>query len=161
MPRRQLLTSRHVALPLGVPVTVLLLASCSGPVPVQAAEDGGSAACADVMALLPTTLAGSPRRDTSGGPGTAAWGDPAILLRCGVEPVAASTQPCVGVPGPGGDVDWVVLATDETGSIVRTFGRDPAVEVEVPAGYGPAPVSVLPDLGEAVSVVDPTGVCVD
>ncbi len=161
MPRRQLLTPRRVALLLGVPVTAAAVSSCSAPVPVDAAEDGGSAACADVVALLPTTLADSPRRDTTGGPGTAAWGDPAILLRCGVEPVAASTQPCVGVPGSDGEVDWVVLANDGTGSIVRTFGRDPAVEVEVPASYGPAPVSVLPDLGEAVSVMDPTAVCVD
>ena len=118
-------------------------------------------ACADVLALLPTSLAGAARRDTTGGPGTAAWGDPAILLRCGVEPVGATTQPCVGVPGPDGDVDWVVLALDDTGAIVRTFGREPAVEVEVPAGYGPAPVSVLPDLGDAVSVVPARSVCVD
>ncbi|MGJ7441512.1 DUF3515 family protein [Aquipuribacter sp. MA13-6] len=160
MPRRQLLTRRRATVLLGGPL-VLVLASCSSPVPVVTADDGGSPACADVLSLLPATLAGAPRRDTSGGPGTAAWGDPAILLRCGVEPVAATTQPCVGVPGSGGEVDWVVLATDDTGSIVRTFGREPAVELEVPAAYGPAPVSVLPDLGEAVSVVEPTAVCVD
>lgn len=128
---------------------------------MDAAEDGGSPGCADVMALLPATLAEAPRRDTTGGAGTAAWGDPAILLRCGVEPVVASTQPCVGVPGEGDEVDWVVLASDVTGSIVRTFGREPAVEVEVPGSYGPAPVSVLPELGAAMQVIEPTSVCVD
>lgn len=137
------------------------LAGCSGPVAVQAADDGGSEACAEVVRLLPSTLAGEPRRDTTGGPGTAAWGDPAILLRCGEEAVAASAQPCVGVPSSDGEVDWVVLASDSSGSIVRTFGRDPAVEVEVPGVYGPAPVSVLPDLSEAVSVVPATAVCVE
>lgn len=168
MPRRQLLTDRLPDLPrrlvlprLLVLPAILVLAACSGPVPVDGAEGGASAECAEVMALLPTTLAGAPRRDTSGGPGTAAWGDPAILLRCGVEAVGATTQPCVGVPGASDEVDWVVLANDETGSIVRTFGREPAVEVEVPGSYGPAPVSVLPDLGEAVSVVAATSVCVD
>ena len=128
---------------------------------MDAGEDGGSARCADVVAALPTTVAGGPARETSGGPGTAAWGDPAVLLRCGVEPPGATTQPCVGVPGPLGEVDWIVLANDDSGSIVRTFGREPAVEVEVPATYGPAPVSVLPELSEAVSLVPATSVCVD
>lgn len=140
---------------------MLLLGACSSPVTVPAAEDGASAGCAEVDALLPEEVAGASRRQTTGGAGTAAWGDPAILLRCGVDPVVVSTQPCVGVPGQdGAEVDWVVLASDETGAIVRTFGRDPAVEVEVPGSYGPAPVSVLPDLGEAVSVVPATAVCV-
>jgi hypothetical protein len=112
-----------------------------------------------VVALLPAELVGATRRETRGGAGTAAWGDPAILLRCGEEPVLASTQPCVTVPGDPGEVDWVVLASDASGSIVRTFGRDPSVEVEVPAEYGPAPVSVLPELAEAVSVVPATAVC--
>ena len=52
-----------------------------------------------------------------------------------------------------------MLASDDSGSIVRTFGRDPSVEVEVPAAYGPAPVSVLPELGEAVAAVPATAVC--
>lgn len=151
-------TYAHLALV--VPAAVLL-ASCSGPVQVDGAEGGASPECAEVMELLPTTLADAPRRDTSGSPGTAAWGDPAILLRCGVEPVGATAQPCVGVPGATDEVDWVVLASDDSGSIVRTFGREPAVEVEVPGSYGPAPVSVLPDLDEAVSVVQATSVCVD
>jgi hypothetical protein len=128
---------------------------------VQSAPDGASPQCAEVLALLPTTLAGAARRDTTGGPGTAAWGDPAILLRCGEDPVVATTQPCVGVPGSDGDVDWVVLATSDSGSIVRTFARDPAVEVEVPAQYGPAPVAVLPELGPAVEVVEASAVCVE
>lgn len=139
---------------------MLLLGACSSPVTVPAAEGGGSPECAEVDALLPDELAGAGRRQTTGGAGTAAWGDPAILLRCGVDPVVVSTQPCVGVPGDGDEVDWVVLASDETGAIVRTFGREPAVEVEVPGSYGPAPVSVLPDLSEAVSVVPATAVCV-
>ena len=70
-----------------------------------------------------------------------------------------SSQPCVTVPGEPEGVDWVVLASGEDGSIVRTFGRDPSVEVEVPSSYGPAPVSVLPELGEAVAAVPATAVC--
>lgn len=107
-------------------------------------------------------VAGAARRDTTGGPGTAAWGDPAILLRCGEEAVVVTALPCVGVPlGNGDEVDWVVLASDSSGAIVRAYGRDPAVEVEVPASYGPAPVGVLPELGEAVAAIPATSVCVD
>lgn len=159
MPRRQRLSPSRAAAALLVALPVL--AGCSGPVTVRAAEDGGSQACTDVVRALPSSLAGQPRRDTTGGPGTAAWGDPAILLRCGEEVVVVSSEPCVGVPTEDGEVDWVVLASDETGSIVRTFGRDPAVEVEVPGAYGPAPVSVLPDLGEAVQVVPADAVCIE
>ena len=140
-------------------VTAVALVGCAGPVTVESAPDGASQACADVLALLPAVLVGAARRETGGGAGTAAWGDPAILLRCGEEVVLASTQPCVTVPGEPDGVDWVVLASDGSGSIVRTFGRDPAVEVEVPAAYGPAPVSVLPELGLAVSAVPATAVC--
>ncbi len=135
------------------------LGACAAPVTVEAAPQGSAQACGDVVALLPGELAGASRRETRGGAGTAAWGDPAILLRCGEEPVLASTQPCVSVPGEPAAVDWVVLASDDSGAIVRTFGRDPAVEVEVPATYGPAPLSVLPELAEAVSTVPATAVC--
>ncbi|WP_376984091.1 DUF3515 family protein [Aquipuribacter hungaricus] len=160
MPGRQRLSrARRAAVPvlLGL-AAVALVPGCAGPVQVTAAPEGSSDACADVLALLPAELAGQPERETRGA-GTAAWGDPAVLLRCGEEPVLASTQPCVSVPGGGEDVDWVVLASDDSGSIVRTFGRDPSVEVEVPATYGPAPVAVLPDLAEAVAAVPATAVC--
>ena len=140
-------------------VVLPAVSGCAGPVTVVSAPEGTSDACTDVLALLPAELAGATRRETNGGAGTAAWGDPTILLRCGEEVVLASTQPCVTVPGDPEEVDWVVLASDDSGSIVRTFGRDPAVEVEVPAAYGPAPVSVLPALGQAVSTVPATAVC--
>ena len=140
-------------------IAAVTLVGCAGPVTVESAPDGSSQACAAVVALLPADVVGATRRETGGGAGTAAWGDPAILLRCGEEVVLASTMPCVTVPGEPDGVDWVVLASDDSGSIVRTFGRDPAVEVEVPAAYGPAPVGVLPELGEAVSAVPVTAVC--
>jgi len=164
VPRRQRLNRRPATrrwLPAAVATLVVLpaVSGCAGPVTVVSAPDGTSDACADVIALLPAELAGAARRETNGGAGTAAWGDPAILLRCGEEVVLRSTQPCVTVPGDSEEVDWVVLASDGSGSIVRTFGRDPSVEVEVPAAYGPAPLSVLPALGEAVSAVPATVVC--
>ena len=71
----------------------------------------------------------------------AAWGDPAIIARCGLDPVGPTTQDCVTVDG----VDWVVRPLSD-GSVATTFGRDPAIEVLAPAVYGPVPL-LLPAFG--------------
>ena len=143
-----------------MPAGLVVLPGCSLPVAVPGADDGASPVCEQVLAALPNRLAGETRRDTRGGAGTAAWGEPAILLRCGEDAVVVSDRPCVSVTGPDGTaVDWVVLADGPAGAILRTFGRDPAVEVEVPADYAPAPVNVLPALSAAVTVVPSDSVC--
>jgi hypothetical protein len=65
----------------------------------------------------------------------AAWGDPAIIARCGLEPLGPTTDDCVTVDG----VDWVVRRLSD-GSMATTYGRDPAVEVLAPGAYGPVPL---------------------
>ena len=134
---------------------MLLLPGCSGAVEVEGAPAGAGQGCRDVVAALPSTLAGAPARATTGAPGTAAWGDPAIVLTCGTEPPGPTTLECVRVD----EVDWVLLAGDSTGAILSTYGRDPAVTVEVPEEYGPAPF-VLAELGEAVRAVPDQAACV-
>ncbi len=37
------------------------------------------------MSALPDGLAGAARRTLKGGTAVAAWGDPAVILRCGIE----------------------------------------------------------------------------
>jgi Protein of unknown function (DUF3515) len=106
------------------------LAGCSSPSAVQAAPRAGSAACTSVLARLPETVA-----DQSRGPdpaaGAAAWGDPAIVLRCGLPPTTPTTAECVSVNG----FDWVFEQSDQAFVFV-SYGRNPAVEVTVPASYG-------------------------
>ena len=41
-------------------------------------------ACESLVEALPDRVADQPRRETYGNPLGAAWGDPAIVLRCGV-----------------------------------------------------------------------------
>lgn len=64
---------------------------------------------------------------------TAAWGDPAIIARCGVTALEPTPDPCVTVDG----IDWVVTELTD-GAALATFGRTPAIEVLVPDAYGPA-----------------------
>lgn len=79
-----------------------------------------------------------PRVDTSSSsPSVAAWGDPAIIARCGLAPLAPTTLSCVTVDG----VDWVVRSLSD-GSAATTYGTDPAIEVLVPQRYGPAPLQL-------------------
>jgi hypothetical protein len=68
-------------------------------------------------------------------PSVAAWGDPAIIARCGLDPLGPTTDECVTVDG----VDWVVRRLTD-GSAATTYGRDPAIEVLVPGSYGPVPL---------------------
>jgi hypothetical protein len=65
----------------------------------------------------------------------AAWGDPAIIARCGLDPLGPTTQDCVTVDG----VDWVVRPLSD-GSAATTYGRDPAIEVLAPGSYGAVPL---------------------
>lgn len=137
---------------LAVLPVLALLGGCGGDsVEVPAAVHATDPACATVQVRLrgADELAGLPRRDSTG-QSTAAWGDPAdpdgesVVLRCGVEPLGPTTDPCFGVDG----VDWV--AADETGaSPWTTYGRVPAVEVTATGDL--AASSVLPNLTNVVA----------
>ena len=108
-----------------------MAAGCAGAVDVDPAPGAAEQGCAEVMATLRgggyDDLAGRERRST-GAQSTAAWGDPPVVLRCGVEPPGPTTDPCLHVDG----VDWVVRETKEW-TVFTTYGRRPALEVSLPA----------------------------
>ena len=118
------------------------------------APAAGAPVCA--TAKWPTTVARQARAATDPDAGSvAAWGDPAVIARCGLDPLGPTTDDCVSVDG----VDWVVRALSD-GSVATTYGRDPAIEVLAPAAYGPVPLllpaftavaSSLPENGRACS----------
>ncbi len=112
-------------------------------------------ACAGVVAHLPGTVLDQPRH-AAGTPGSASWGEPAIVLRCGLAPLGPTTQPCLSVD----DVDWVVEQAAD-GVVFTTFGRDPGVQVRVPASYGQTNASAaLVDVGAAVATLPTRDHCV-
>lgn len=128
---------------------VLLAASCSGDVPVDAPDLDGEAAeaCRAFVDALPTTLGDQERRDVES-PFAAAYGDPAIVVVCGIPRPTELMTSCFTVEG----VDWYAPdeARDNTTDVVATtVGREPGVQLRVPAEYRPIDAEFV-DIAEAV-----------
>jgi hypothetical protein len=139
----------------GVATSALLavagLAGCGGnDVHVDGFAVGSRdrAACRQLLSSLPAELDDQSRRTTTGSTYAAAWGDPAIVLRCGVPlPAGFAGAPCITRNGIG----WSVPADQADGrgtEIVMTLAfRTPVVQVRVPAHYRPnGPAEVMADL---------------
>jgi hypothetical protein len=107
--------------------------------------------CTALLDQLPVRVLNAERREVEPGRFSAAWGDPPITLRCGVEkpPKLSPSSPCFEVNGVG----W--LAEEATGGyLFSTIGRTTYVEVGVPSHYSPE-ANALVDLAAAVSANDP------
>lgn len=111
-------------------------------------------ACLRLVAALPAKVSDQPRRSANDSSGTtAAWGDPAITLRCGVgrPPGFTATSPCQSTDG----IDWYVPVSaieDQAADVeLTTVGRSPAVAVHLPATYRP-PVAVMVDLTKTIKM---------
>jgi hypothetical protein len=103
-------------------------------------------------AAWPATVANQVRVTTDPPSGSvAAWGDPPVIARCGLDPLGPTTDDCVTVDG----IDWVVRPLSD-GSVATTYGRDPAIEVLAPAGYGPVPL-LLPAFSTVASSLPENG----
>lgn len=130
------------------------LAGCTATVSLEPATDANNPACAEVSVRLPDELDSNQKRRTNA-QATAAWGNPAVvLLRCGIEPVYASTLPCV----TAGEVDWLVDATEAPSYRFVSFGRKPAVEVIIDSKKASG-VTALEALAPAVSRIEATRQC--
>ncbi|HRV58113.1 MAG: DUF3515 domain-containing protein [Phycicoccus sp.] len=132
-------------------VLVCALAGCSGGPEVTAAGAGGGDACRSATEAFPSTVSGMPRLDSVTAPGTAAWGDPAVIARCGVPGLAPTDVECVEVD----DVGWIPRELSD-GTAFTSFGTDPALEVLVPTAYAPEPL-LLPAFGAAAKALPPNG----
>jgi len=133
---------------LGVAVLLAGLSGCSSAVDVAAPADASSAPCAAAAQRWPGTVGGQARRDTtSPSPAVRAWGDPAVIARCGVAAPGPTTDECLAVSG----VDWVVHPLSD-GVKFTTYGRSPAIEVLVPHHYQPESL-LLPAFGAAASAI--------
>ena len=111
-----------------------------------------AATCAALVEALPETVDGAGRRpvDPTDAP-AAAWGDPAIVLRCGVDmpPEFDDFATCHET----NDVGWFIPDEQVTGSpepiTMTTIGRDVNIEVALPVEHFP-PASAMVDLADAV-----------
>lgn len=127
-----------------------LLAGCAfGAVEVagHGIAPGAQRACAALVEALPEVVDDAVRRDVEPAqPGLAAWGQPPIILRCGVEQ-PAGLDPTMAVLEVGG-VGWRSLGGDG-GTFFYLDGADVEVEVAIPDDYAPE-AQVLLDLADAV-----------
>jgi hypothetical protein len=144
-----------------------LLTACSpGAVEVDAPhpDDSDATACRRLVDDLPGSVADQKQRDTDPADAlAAAWGDPAIVLRCGVPaPRLSATASCLTVDG----VDWylpdeeVAAPGQEQGTVtITSIGREQTVAIELPGDYWP-PATALADLSPVVKKdIAATGRC--
>ena len=124
-----MLRSRRLAAVAGSIALAAGLAGCSTTVHLEPAEDADDPACANVSVLLPDTVGGYERVWTDA-QATGAWGDPTVVLRCGVAPPAPSDLVCTTLGG----VDWLVLEQEDERQRLVTYGREPAIEVIIRRG---------------------------
>jgi hypothetical protein len=111
-------------------------------------DPAAATTCADLAEQLPTQVAAQDSRTTTPESAlTSAWGDPAIILRCGVAVPAAltATSQLITVNG----VDWFPQELT-AGYRFTTTGRVANVELSVPDDYAPE-AEALVDLAQAVS----------
>ena len=143
---------------LGALLLVPGLAGCarSVAVPPPTPSPTGSSAreCAQLWAALPGTLEGQSRRATEpdGVTTTAAWGDPPIVLRCGVgrpEDMAPTSEAV--------EIDGVAWFPQEltAGYRFTTTGLGTRVEVTVPDAYAPE-TGPLVDLSPVIAASMPS-----
>lgn len=153
-----------------------LLAGCAQAVGVSVAPHAADPDCARVVLTLPETLGDGLERLRTTSQATAAWGShsAAVTLRCGVEVPGPTTEQCVTVESATGPaVDWLVQADGPTDGNAGTtadprasdwtfvtYGRDPAVEVRVPATVAAErSTSFLDGLSAAVAQIEATRSC--
>jgi len=131
---------------------VALLAGCGSAdveVPEFAVTPAGAERCGALLDALPDRVADEPRRAVSGSEYAAAWGDPAIVLRCGVPRPTGFDKGSACLTTNG--VDWYApeQQIDDLGSdiVLTLVKRAPRVEVRMPAAYRPnGPSEAMVDL---------------
>jgi hypothetical protein len=112
------------------------------PVAVPPVTPAAEAACPGVMEGLPLELLGDPsRRVDSDSPFAYAWGEPPVVLVCGVDRPGGWTvgQSAIQING----VQWYVDTDDPETTVWTTVDRPVYVEVRVPASVDSAPVTAL------------------
>jgi hypothetical protein len=126
------------------------------PVQTPPVTPQAGATCPALMSTLPLELAGDPsRRVQSDSPFAYAWGDPPVVLVCGVDPPAGFRVGSGAIQING--VQWYVDTSDRAATVWTTVDRTVPVQVRVPASSDSAPVTALcPLIARAVPFQQPT-----
>jgi Protein of unknown function (DUF3515) len=114
-------------------------------VPAPPANPAADAPCTKLLGALPITLAGLPGRPAqSSSTYVVAWGDPAVVLRCGVPRPSAlrpgSADLDIGING----VLWLADRHHDA-TVWTTVDRAAYIEVTVPTSYAQPPLGPISD----------------
>jgi hypothetical protein len=126
------------------------------PVEVPPVTPEAEEFCPGLMGQLPLELAGEPsRRVDSDTLNAYAWGDPAVVLVCGVEQPAGFVVGVSAIQING--VQWYVDTDDPDTTVWTTVDRPVNVQVSLPASVDSAPVTALTTpIAEALPYREPT-----
>lgn len=124
----------------------------TGPLAVPAVDQPGAVgkSCGVLMEALPSDLSGLPRRTLADAQqGVAAWGDPAVVLRCGVQTPAELTcssalQQFSG-PGQAEGVAWLRLSDSSASTYIAT-DRAVRIALTLPAGAGTGAIQQISEI---------------
>ncbi|MER6572924.1 DUF3515 domain-containing protein [Streptomyces sp. NPDC001093] len=165
--------SRHRPLGLLAPALLIAVAGCSSAddsaaVAVPSPDAKTAPVCRALHRVLPQKLDGRSRNDP--GPRsayTAGWGNPAIILRCGVvrppkmiDPKVAEGGDPDAIAGGVNGVDWLMEKQSDGTWRFTTAGRVAYVQIGLPRGMSAQEegTAVLTDLAAAVKKAIPEGI---
>jgi hypothetical protein len=116
----------------------------TAPLPVQVppVTPEADASCPVLMTNLPVTLAGEQARPVdSDSPYAYAWGDPAVVLICGVDRPAGfdPTAQIIQIQG----VQWFVDDSDPDVNVWTAVDRPVFVQVRIPSSIDSGPAALL------------------
>lgn len=112
------------------------------PVEVPPVTPEADAACPALMSALPLELAGERSRPVqSDSPFAYAWGDPAVVLVCGVDRPEGWVVGASAIQING--VSWYVDTADPETTVWTAVDRPVYVEMRLPASVDSAPVTAL------------------
>jgi hypothetical protein len=125
------------------------------PVQVPPVTPEADQYCPAVMSGLPLELAGEPSRAVqSDSPFAYAWGEPPVVLVCGVDRPAGWVVGASAIQING--VQWYVDTADPETTVWTTVDRPVYVEIALPASVDSAPVTALtPGLAQALPFQEP------
>jgi hypothetical protein len=153
---------------LGIAFGVALLstsAACAPVITVPVGVEATTPVCAEVVLALPDVVLDQEKAKTNS-QATAAWGEPgaAITFTCGVAAPDPTSEDCqsitTNVYGAPETFDWILI-TSSTGFSFVSYGREPAMMVQVPASLNAEqPTAALLDVAQAVAKVPATHACI-
>lgn len=121
--------------------------ACSSSLNVEPAPGSEDPYCEQLSSILPVDLGGALLRDTNpDSTGTKAWGDPAIVLRCGVATPDAYSE--VSQLLTVNNLDWFPEEL-QAGVRFTSVGTTQLIEISIPASYE-ATADILTELSSTI-----------